>query len=175
MTSLTLSDTSTRPRLGIRGSDHARWLDANGYSVDRHSNMAYRQSDGSLIARLSDNELIWLASSQEQNESFVQVAEDYRCCTVSRRDSHAWFSVMGNDAPKLFAKVCGIDLSTKAFANYKIAQTSVARISVVIVRADNNEPTYHLLADISYSRYLWNSVVDAASEFGPHIVTLDTS
>ena len=48
----------------------------------------------------------------------------------------------------MFAKICGIDLRLAKFADLSIAQTSVAKISAIVTRADiRDPPAFHILAD----------------------------
>ena len=165
MTALTLHDLDDRARLGIRGSELARWLDPNGYGVGTTPNIAYPQSDGSLLARLSATELVWLGTADQSIDERIHIAEDYRCYTVSRRDSHTWFRLTGTAAPQMIAKICGVNMCDTVFANHTVAQTSVARISAIVIRDDDERTSFHLLADSSYARYLGTVLVDAGNEY----------
>jgi sarcosine oxidase subunit gamma len=93
------------------------------------------------------------------------------CFQVPRRDSHAWLHLSGPQVPALFAKICGVDLRPKAFADLAIAQTSVARLSAIVIRDDRggSTPQFHLLADSASAIYLWDSLVDAMAEFAGSI------
>ena len=157
-----LENLDHRARLGIRGLHSARWLDANGYRAGDAPNIAYAQSDGSLLARLSISDLVWLGTENQSIEECTSIVEDYRCYTVSRRDSHAWFRLTGTEAPQTLAKVCGVDLSTDVIPNHGVAQTSAAGISAIIIRDDEGSPSFHLLCDSSYARYFEAVLIDAA-------------
>ncbi len=160
-------ESSGRPRLGIRGVELDRWLDANGYSVGSECNVAFAQSDGSLIGRLSAGELLWLGTAGSPPvERLTGIEQDFRCYTVSRRDSHDWFELRGNQAPKLLAKLCGVDLRPESFGDKSIAQTSVARVSAIVIRCNEGDvPVYQLLVDSSFARYFYKSILDAKLEF----------
>jgi len=164
---LLLTDLEAQSRLGIRGSQTSRWLRARAYQDPEASNQALLQPDGSLVTRLSSMELLWLdnpARPVTLPQGVLQ--EDHLCYTVSRRDSHAWFMLQGWGAPSLFAKLCGVDLSIEQFANLAVAQTSIARISGIIIRSDAPDmPIYHLLADSSYHAYLWRVLTDAVEHY----------
>jgi sarcosine oxidase subunit gamma len=89
------------------------------------------------------------------------------CYVVPRADSHAWFLVTGNEAAAMFAKICGVDLRPHRFADLAIAQTSVARLSAIVIRADvAGTPGYHLLADSASAEFLYDVLLDAMAEFG---------
>jgi len=65
----------------------------------------------------------------------------------------------------MFTKLCAIDLRPRAFATD--AQTSVARTTAIVIRADLGGTTaYHLLCDRASAEYLWPVLFDAAEEFG---------
>jgi sarcosine oxidase subunit gamma len=162
-----LNDLETQSRLGIRGKQTSRWLQARAYKDPQECNHALLQADGSLISRLSSMELLWLDNPQRPIGLPVGIfQEDHQCYTVSRRDSHAWFMLKGWDAPKIFARLCGVDLSVEQFTNLAVAQTSIAKISGIIIRSDAaNIPVYHLLADSSYHAYLWRVLTDAAEHY----------
>ena len=162
---LALENLDDRARLGIRGLNLTRWLNANGYSVGDSPNVAYTQFDGSLLGRLSPSELVWLGTASQSIDGLTRIIENYSCYTLSRRDSHAWFRLTGPDAPRMLAKICGVDLSTDAFGNHRVAQTSAARVSTVIIRDDEGLPSYHLLAESSCARYLEAVLIDAGQEF----------
>jgi sarcosine oxidase subunit gamma len=85
---------------------------------------------------------------------------------VPRRESHAWFRIIGTAAPEMFAKLCAVDLRPAKFPGDAIAQTSVARLNGIVIRDDLAQiPAYHLLADSASAEYLWRVLLDAMAEF----------
>jgi sarcosine oxidase subunit gamma len=85
---------------------------------------------------------------------------------MPRAESHAWFIVAGERAPAMFAKLCGVDLRPHRFALGSIAQTSLAKMSAIVIRADlGDAPAFHVLADSASAEYLWGCLVDAMAEF----------
>jgi sarcosine oxidase, subunit gamma len=169
---LKLIDLSLVPRWGLKGRGVSAWLSRNRASLPSADNRAERQTDGSLIARLSPAEVLILAALDRQAslaeaiERIPAEGED-ACYPVPRRDSHCWFVVMGEDAHKMFAKLCGVDLAPDRFADGQIAQTSVARLSSMVIRNDINDTvSFFLLADSASAEYLWDCLLDAMSEFG---------
>ena len=64
--------------------------------------------------------------------------------------------VTGEQAPAMFAKICGVDLRPHKFEQGRIAQTSVAKIGAIVIRDYLGElPAYHLLADSASAEYMW--------------------
>jgi sarcosine oxidase subunit gamma len=92
---------------------------------------------------------------------------------MPRRDSHAWLAVAGHAAPEMLAKLCAVDLQLAKFADLSIAQTSIAKMSAIVVRADiGPNPVFHLLADSAAALYFCECLMDAAEEFRGRLVGL---
>jgi len=173
---LGLADLSPLPRGGFKGAGTADWLAGQGLVVPEQSNRAARQANGLLAARLAPGEVLLLgrfdgdASALKRIEAAWQAEPvpplSPRGFPVPRADSHAWFLVTGAQAPALFAKLCGVDLRPRHFADLQVAQTQVARISAIIVRDDlGRVPACHLLFDSASAGYLWDCLIDAMGEF----------
>ncbi len=73
----------------------------------------------------------------------------------------------------MLAKLCGVDLSPDTFADYSVAQTSVARTGAVIVRHDiKGTLWYYLLGESSSSLYMWTCLIDVMNEYDGQILGL---
>ena len=148
------------------------WLCAQGVTIGDENNKAWTQADGALAARLADNEMMILANIATQSDLYdrLETAGSYegapRCYPVPRRDSYAWFVVSGEHASAMFAKLCGVDLRLDRFPTGSVVQTSVARMTVIIIPHDlGNTPAFHLLFDSASADYLWACLQDAMAEF----------
>lgn len=174
---LNLVDLSLVARSGAKGQDMPAWAQAAGVPLPAAPNRAVRHAKGGLVAQLSAGEVLLLGSPRVDDAPWITEAEAHLgrgqglCYGLPRSDSHAWFCVMGEDAPAMFAKVCGVDLRPNAFADLAIAQTSVARINAIVIRDDEafkdkaSFPCYHVLADWPSARSLWGYLLDAMAEF----------
>jgi sarcosine oxidase subunit gamma len=176
-----LRDLSPLPRTGFKGGDTPDWLVARGVTIPSVHNQAVIQADGTLAARLSPGEFLLLSDPKgatglvETLDAQWSIDTAGLCFQVPRRDSHAWFLLSGSRTPDLFAKICGVDLRTHKFADGAIAQTSVARLSAIVIRDDRaGDPAYHLLADSASAAYLWAALLDAAREFNGSVAGLDS-
>ncbi len=178
LASLAMIDLSTLPRSGFKGKQAPMWLTEQGVSIPAKPNSATKQSDGSLVARLSEQEHLILSDFSMQStmaETLAgnwQIQEDLACYSLPRRDSHAWLYLSGKHVRSMLAKVCGINLSAAEFANGQIAQTSIARINGILIRDDldtagGEQPIagFHLLCDSSSVIFVWESLLDAMAEF----------
>jgi len=171
-----LADLSVLARTGFKGVGTVDWLAGQGLTIGGDSNVAYQQPGGEWAARLAPNEIFLLDSLgatgdliRRVNDAWGWGSETPRKSIgypVPRQDSHAWFMVTGRSAPDMFAKICGVDLRLHKFPVGRIAQTSLAKMSGIIIRADlGSVPAYHLMADIASAEYLWSAILDAAQEF----------
>ena len=168
---LALIDLSPLPRLGIKGSEPERWLRPQGYTIDEALNHGYQQKDGSLICRLASNELLWLSGLNSPTQAVEISQPDVRCYSLPRQDSHVEFMIIGGSSANMMAKLCGVDLSPQTFDNFEIAQTSVARLSAIIIRANvARYPAYRILLDSASARYFWQCLLDAMAEFDGKVV-----
>ena len=180
-TGLKLADLSLIPRWGVKGREAFAWLAGQGAGVPARDNSAERQSDGSLIARLSPGEALVLASLQASQSALKAAIEALppeglgACYPVPRWDSHCWFAVAGADGPHMFAKLCGVDLAAESFPDGSVAQTSVARLSAIVIRNDiGNAVTFSLLADSASAEYLWDCLSDAMVEFSGAVCEVES-
>lgn len=174
---LGLADLSPLARTGFKGVGTVEWLSEQGLSVGPDSNRAYQQSGGELALRLAPTEVLLVDSlagtaplirrleaawswGEEQPRRLIGYP-------MPRSESHFWLAVSGEKAPAMFAKICGVDLRLHKFAAGAIAQTSAAKMSVIIARHDlgTTVPGFYLLADSASAEYMWDCVLDAMQEF----------
>lgn len=176
-----LVDLSPLGRFGIKGRGAPDWLASQKITIPDAPNKATRQKGGEVAARLSGTEFMVLSDLgggprcaelyASWNRDRAKDPETQRGYTVPRGDSHCWFRVTGARTAEMFAKICAVDLRPHVFADLEIAQTSVARVSAVVIRDDlpgqgeGAGLAYHLLADGASGEYLWDCLVDAMTEF----------
>lgn len=166
-----LTDLSELARVGFRGGDSATYLQERGYRLPAQPNQAVRQEDGSWVARLSASEYLLLGSFADQGarvaaEEQRWVQDARRNYLLPRQDSHAWLQLSGEQCSAVMAKLSGVDLRLKAFPVGAVAQTSAARINVIVVNVGSDElPALQLLFDRASQVYFHEAVLDAMDEF----------
>lgn len=170
---LAIADLSPLPRLGFKGRGTIEAMKARGITVEATSNTAFRQPDGGLCLVLAPGEVILLSNLAGDGAKFKDMHDGWklddaeRTYLLLRQDSHAWFRITGAKAPAMFAKICAVDLRPEKFTDLSIAQTSVAKLSAIVVRADAGRcPAFHVLADSASALYFLDCLRDAAQEFG---------
>ena len=173
---LAVSDLSPLPRTGFKGAGAIEWLQSQGVTIGADSNRAYRQAGGETALRLAPNE-VFIVDSLVGTGGFIanlNAAWTWGSSSprkpigypMPRADSHGWFAVSGEAAATMFAKLCAIDLRPTKFAEGSIAQTSVAKMSAIILRQDFGQTLgFHVLADSASADYLWDCLQDAMIEF----------
>jgi len=171
-----LTDLTDLPRVGFRGSDSAGYLQAHGYHLPSLPNQALRQDDGGWVVRLSASEYLLLGSLSDQGArvaaqeaEWVQGAQ--RNYLLPRQDSHAWLQLSGQHCSAVMAKLCGVDLRAQAFPVGAVAQTSAARINVMVVNvASEGVPRLQILFDRPSLAYFREAMLDAMAEFDGRLV-----
>jgi sarcosine oxidase, subunit gamma len=168
---LALADLSTHPRMGVRGPRSVEWLESLGMRVPSEPNRGTRQDDGTVALRLSQQEFMvlppivpppgWQASFSMSHER----ARHEGVFLLPRSESHGWLVLTGELAPEVLAKLCGVDMRLRKFANGTVAQTSVARIDGVVARSDlGTTPCFSILSDACSTEYLWGCLLDSMQE-----------
>jgi sarcosine oxidase subunit gamma len=176
---IVVADLSPLPRLGFKGRGTIPAMQSRGIVVEPTPNRAFRQPDGGLCLVLAAGEVILLSNLDGDGARLTQLESDWRIeaeertYPLSRRDSHAWLAVAGEALPEMFAKLCAIDLRLEKFPDLAIAQTSIAKMSAILTRADlGTTPVFHLLVDSAAAVYFCDCLFDAADEFRGRIVGL---
>lgn len=180
---MALADLSVLPHWGLKGRGTMEWLAAQGLAIGADSNKAYRQAGGELAAKLAPSEIFLLDSLAGTGALPARLADAWTWAAnaprpqqgypTPRQDSHAWFMITGVHAPEMFSKICGVDLRPAQCPVGTIAQTSIAKMSGIIIRADlGGTLAYHVLADIASAEYLWTCLEDAIAEYDGRIVGL---
>jgi len=166
-----LLDLTDLPRLGFRGTQSAEYLAARGFTLPQAPNRAVPQSDGSHVARLSQTEYFILGSLQDNGERIADEEARWELdhsanYLLPRHDSHAWLQLSGERIADVMAKLCGVDLRPKAFGAGAVAQTSAARINVIVINVGGeDQPTFQILFDRASLEYFKGAVLDAMAEF----------
>jgi sarcosine oxidase subunit gamma len=170
---LAIIDLSPLPRLGFKGRGTIPAMQARGLIVEKTPNRAFRQPDGSLCMVLAPGEVFLLGALDGKAgrlatlEHEWRIEDEERTYPMPRRDSHAWFAMTGEQVPELLAKLCAVDMRLHKFADLSIAQTSLARLGAIVLRADlGGQPVFHILSDSSAAAYMLTCLIDAAEEFG---------
>ncbi|MFT6048003.1 MAG: glycine cleavage system aminomethyltransferase T, partial [Arenicella sp.] len=177
---LAIADLTPLARIGFKGPETMDWLSERELSSPARSNQAIIANQDLTIARLSETEVLILDSLAKPSKVLKTLVADWsldnksRTYLLERADSHACFALLGDKVPEMLAKVCAVDMRLHKFAQLSIAQTSIAKINGILLRADQGQtPCFYLLADLSSAQYLWECLSDAMQEFNGKPIGLD--
>ncbi|WNW10597.1 sarcosine oxidase subunit gamma family protein [Pseudomonas sp. DTU_2021_1001937_2_SI_NGA_ILE_001] len=171
LTACALQDLTDLPRTGFRGAHSAEYLQARGFTLPGAPNRATPQQDGCQVARLSQTEYLLLGSPLDGGERIADEEARWELdhqanYLLPRQDSHAWLQLSGRRISEVMAKLCGVDLHPRAFGPGAVAQTSAARINVIVINTGSDlAPCFELLFDRCSLDYFKAAVLDAMSEF----------
>lgn len=178
--SLAIADLTPLARIGFKGPETLDWLSERGLLSPAQPNKAIITDHDLTVARLSESEVLILDSLQKPSKVLPKLAVDWsldnapRTYLLERADSHACFALVGERVPEMLAKVCAVDMRLHKFAQLSIAQTSIAKVNGMLIRADQGQiPCFYLLSDLTSAEYLWTCVIDAMHEFGGKPIGLD--
>jgi len=178
--SMAIADFSPLARVGFKGRGALAWVRAQAVEVADTNNMACRQRDGALVARLADTEVLVLDSLDgggalpHRLEGKWSADNPPGTYFVIRQAGNFQFLVTGEHGAEMFAKLCAVDLRSAKFPSGAVAQTSVARTNCIVIRDDVGDVTaWRVLGDSASAEYLWVYLVDAMNEFGGRPVGLD--
>lgn len=175
---LAIADLSPLSRSGFKSRDTIAWLQAQGVTIPERPNRARLQDDGSVVARLSNDEHVILANLSGGDlparlDAAWELDSSRMCYRMPRAHSYAWLAVTGEHSSTMFSKVCGVDLRPHKFSPGDIAQTSLARTNAVIIRVDVGATlAFYVLADSASAEFLWMCLTDAMQEYAGQPVGL---
>ncbi len=176
-----IADLTPLPRTGFKGRDTPQWLTGQGVQIPTAPNRARRQRDGTLVARLSNDEHVFLSDLDVSSTMIAALDKSWQlepgrlCFSMPRAETHAWFALTGECSPEMLSKVCGVDTRLHKFSDGAIAQTSVARINGILIRNDlGTTPAFYVLADSASADFLWPCLIDALQEFDGAPIGLET-
>ena len=180
-TNLALIDLTTLTRIGFKGNDTPAWLMQQKIKLPEKPNSAIRLADGTLLAKLSFNEYLFLnnlnnnSSSCKTLENSWKMENDKLCYKLHRNHSHSYFLLTGKHSIMLMSKICGVDLADLHFPTHSVAQTSVARLNTIIIKDNIADTTvFHLLFDSASAEYMWHCLLDAMQEFSGKIIGVNS-
>lgn len=174
----TLADLTEVPRVGFRGQQSADYLQARGFDLPQAANRALTQADACHVARLSQTEYLLLGSLRDGGERIADEEARWELdhsanYLLPRQDSHAWLQLSGVCIAEVMAKLCGVDLRPQSFAPGAVAQTSAARINVIVINLGSQGlPTFQILFDRASLGYFKDALLDAMAEFDGQVVKI---
>ena len=92
---------------------------------------------------------------------------DDHVTTIDLTHGRALVRLTGDDAPRLLAKVCAINLSDDVTPDRTAFRSSVAKVATDVIRDDvAGDRSYLLHCERSSGQYFFDALLDAGYEFG---------
>ncbi len=172
--SVGLSEITNRGLLHIRGNEAEGVLRASSMKI---GDALPAESEEGLLARTRRDEFVLLTRDPGgATTRLTDMIGERRVTVTEITHGRCGILLVGRDATRVLAKVCGLDFSDKQFPTLHAAQTSLAKVRTLIVRADIDEtPAYGLIVDRSLAQYVWGMVYDAGQEFAIRLIDLDNT
>jgi len=126
----------------------------------------FANSSGLFVALRPDVGVV-LASpaAAEALSSRLSMTAGERLIIVDMTHGFGLLALAGPSAASVLSRLCGLNFNARAFPNWHAAQTSLAKVRALIVRADTGGVCRYLLAvDRSHAVYVWETLVDAVQE-----------
>jgi heterotetrameric sarcosine oxidase gamma subunit len=162
-----LAEITSWQMLHIRGMK-ADDVAAHAYNVPSMGINAVTITADGILVRLRRDEFVLLTCDLvAAMERAASQPADSLLTLTDISHGRAVFCLSGVAAPDVLAKVCGLDFADSKFPDRSAAQTSLAKVRTLIVYLNNAQtPAYFLIVDRSLAGYIWETVCDAAQEFG---------
>lgn len=160
--------------LHIRGREARRVL-AQVYETQETDIGQVRLVTDGTLACLRPDECVLLTSDVQAALSRLKGVSSSRLLTLTDvTHGRAMILLTGLRAADVLPKVCGLDFSERRFPDHYAAQTMLAKVRALVIRADNGDlPVYTVVVDRSLAAYVWEVVYDAAREFSGLILSKD--
>lgn len=163
---LAICDVSCLSRFAIKGAAAANTLTAKGIELPSSAN-SWSRHDATLIMRLGNTEFLLEdpIGIQQCKGLSEQLQSGDGVHVVLRND--ASFILSGELLDELLAQVCAINLSGPTLADNRLAMTSIAGVSVIVLRQEiAGRPLMRLWCDGTFGVYLWETLLEIIKELG---------
>jgi heterotetrameric sarcosine oxidase gamma subunit len=162
-----LCDQSQRAKLTIEGEAAGALLEARDLAV----NGGLKTVEGHLYRLRPDRFFISLdernaAAAVRRLDDMAQAATSLITVTeVTHANAELW--LIGPHSAELLGRLCSLDFYASQFPNGAAKQSSVAKITQLIIRQDRGGlPAYALIGPRSLASYLWQTIFEAGKDLG---------
>lgn len=168
---ISVCDVSAISRVGVKGLRAAEWLEKEGFNTPKTFNSWSNDQTNGLILRLGKQEFM-LEGDSARAFNMSSNFEEEHLYPVPRYD--AAFILSGTQVQTALSELCALNLSDQGFKSDAVLMTSVAGVSVSMIRQTiHGERVIRLWCDGTYGDYMWNTLSEIAQELGGGIVGLD--
>ena len=171
--SVGLADISSWGKLTLKGATADTIISASfGESRTKTEVVIEIKQKHLFIAQLTPDEFLLLTPPGSEKDITAALeaeiaSQNTFVSLIDQTSGLVGVSVSGPESTGVMVKLCALSFNSKDFLNMHVAQSSFAKVRATIFRHDRSaSPAFELFADRSYGGYLWDSILDAGSEFG---------
>lgn len=158
---LELRDESSVTKLVVRADDDTAAAAALGVAFG-----SSRMHDGALVVGQRPGEWTVIGQHDAAGRVVADLDRSGHVSVVDHTHARAAMRVVGDVAPSVLEKICGLDWADDMTPDGAATSASVAKVTCDIVRQDlAGVRAYLLICDRSFARYLFDAVLDAGAEF----------
>ena len=163
-----LADLSALQRTGLKGPAAADWLRTRGVPVPERPNAWSPLAADGLIARLARSE--FLIEDGARGSAVPALGAALRggsagVYPVLRQDAALF--LRGEAVHDLFAQTCNIDFKSIPPRERTVTLTMMIGVAVTIIDTSlDDKPCYRIWCDGTYGAYLWDALLEIATELG---------
>jgi heterotetrameric sarcosine oxidase gamma subunit len=163
---LRITDCTPMAKVGVRADPQGSLAAALGVPFGR----AQRDPQDSLVIGSGPGEWLLLAATGEAPallDRIRRLADSEFATAIDLTHGRALIRLTGDDAARLLAKLCAIDLSSLTTPDGSAFRTSIASVVTDVIREDEREAgSYWLHCEWSSGQSLFDALLDAGAEFG---------
>ena len=122
-----------------------------------------------LAAWLTAHELLVLTPTRQAPATMDAMPDLAAICThvVDITSGLCGVSIIGPASTQLLSRITDLDISHRAMPDLTCAQARFAEVQGLLLRRDiQSIPAYQLYASREFGEYLWEALIDAATETG---------
>ena len=167
---LRMHDDSARAKLIVEGASAAQLLATLWSATPTAINAGWTDGQVGVYCLRPDRYLVHgAAGTDEALEARVRIALPAGQLLAVTNITHGRTEIQlaGTQCVALLSRLCALNFAASEFPNMCAKQTSVAKISQVVVRCDAGAmPAYTLIGARSLGQYLWAALLAAGAELG---------
>lgn len=169
-----LADLSPLRRAGLKGPGAAGWLRARGIPLPERPNAWSPLAADGLIARLARSEFLIEDEARGNAVPAIEAAlHDGTAGVYPVLRQDAALLLRGAAVHDLFAQTCSIDFKSIPPRERAVTLTMMIGVAVTIIDTSlDDKPCYRIWCDGTYGAYLWDALLEIATELGGGAVGL---
>jgi sarcosine oxidase, subunit gamma len=154
-----LIDLTAEPRFGIKGPGSSAWLEGCGITLPPVNRIGTH--GGLRVLRLGSEDFLVVDGELDTLTSRWNNAASPRGYWSWREEGWAWMRLSGPAVNGVMTRLCALDLRAGRLREDEIAQTRVAQLEAVLVRAGDG---FDVFFDIAATAFFARTVILAAKQ-----------